>query len=119
MAGRSHAAAQATALGKVTAAGDYGGPAAPPLGRAEPGRGRAGRTFRGGTFRGGISVAGRSRHGGPGRLGAAAAPRRGAIPEARWCQRSGRSTRVWSRPGPTPIAEIGAPVSSSSVLTYA
>ncbi|GLV51418.1 hypothetical protein TBS_19870 [Thermobispora bispora] len=114
MAGRSHAAAQATALGKVTAAGDYGGPAAPPLGRAEPGRGRAGRTFRGG-----ISVAGRSRHGGPGRLGAAAAPRRGAIPEARWCQRSGRSTRVWSRPGPTPIAEIGAPVSSSSVLTYA
>jgi len=32
-------------------------------------------------------------------------------------QISGRISNVWSRPGPTPIAEIGAPARSSSALT--
>jgi len=33
------------------------------------------------------------------------------------CQRRSRRTRVWSRPGPTPIAEIGAPDISSRART--
>lgn len=84
--------------------------------RRPPGQGRDGERTSG---RSRMSETGPSRHAAAG----TARGRRGRAAAGTACRRRDyRNELIWivsSRPGPTPIAEIGAPDISSSALTYA